>query len=309
MKDWCCLMLSNYKNEQELAYNLFVSDIENNCVTHAYLIDENNYNGSFDMIMSFVKAILCEKNYYSNDKCDECSLCKRIDDGNYPELKIINPDGLYIKKSQITMLQQEFSRSAVEGKKRIYIIRDCDKMRTEAANSMLKFLEEPEEGIIAILMTNNINNVLSTIISRCKVIKLNNLSMSTTTVDIELENLAIDFVKNMEIKGIDTIISLKDIWFSVVGAKERDKMIVVFDLMIDIYYDIMKMIVGNENIKCIKWREDISKLMVNNTLDGVLKKINILVDAKDSIKYNVNSNLLMDSLVISIGGVIDDSRY
>ena len=204
-------MLNDYKDKQLLAYNLFVKDIENNCVTHAYLIDENNYNGSFDMIMSFVKAILCEKNYYSNDKCDECSLCKRIDDGNYPELKVISADGMYIKKQQIIELQQEFSRSCVEGKKRIYIIRECEKMRTEAANSMLKFLEEPEEDIVAILMTNNINNVIPTIISRCKVIKLNNLSNKEKVVDETLENLAIDFVSMLETKGIDMIMSVKDV--------------------------------------------------------------------------------------------------
>ena len=153
-------MLSDYRDKQLLAYNLFVKDIENNCVTHAYLIDENNYSDSFKMVLSFVKSILCNNKNDSGINCNECSLCKRIDDGNYPEVKIIRADGMYIKKQQIIELQQEFSRSAVEGKKRIYIIRDCEKMRPEAANSMLKFLEEPEDGIVAILMTNNINNVL-----------------------------------------------------------------------------------------------------------------------------------------------------
>ena len=111
---------------------------------------------------------------------------------------------MYIKKQQIVDLQQEFSRSAVEGKKRIYIIKDCEKMRPEAANSMLKFLEEPEDNIVAILMTNNINNVLSTIISRCKVFKLSNVFNDVISVDEELENLAIDFVYSIENKWIDT---------------------------------------------------------------------------------------------------------
>ena len=299
-------MLSNYKDEQELAYNLLVKDIENNCVTHAYLIDENNYVNSYDMILSFVKALLCEHKYYDNSKCNECLLCKRIDDGNYPELKIISPDGMYIKKQQITALQQEFSRSAVEGRKRIYIIRESEKMRTEAANSMLKFLEEPEDDIIAILMTNNINNVLPTIISRCKVVKLNNINKSTDIVDEIFENLAIDFVNSLETRGLETIINVKDIWFSVVGTKDRDKMIIVFDIMIDIYYDIMKKLMGNNNIK---WEDRINEFVKHNDINGVLKKINILLDARDSIKFNVNSNLLMDSVIISIGGVNDDSRY
>ena len=301
-------MLSEFKDKQLLAYNLFVKDIENNCVTHAYLIDENNFSDSFNFVLSFVKAVLCGDNNY-NTKCDNCSLCKRIDDGNYPELKIISAEGMYIKKQQIVDLQQEFSRSAVEGKKRIYIIRDCEKMRIEAANSMLKFLEEPEDDIIAILMTNNINNVLSTIISRCKVIKLNNNIGNNMVVDKELEDLAIDFVCRIENNWVDTLINIKDIWFSNVSSKERDKMLIVFDLMIDIYYDMMKIITGNETIKCKFLEDRIIELSKLNNLDKILEKINILIDAKDSIKFNVNSNLLIDSIILSIGGMVDDSRY
>ena len=237
-------MLSEFRDKQLLAYNLFVKDIQNNCVTHAYLIDENNYSDSFKMVLSFIKAIVCENKYFDDSKCNRCSLCKRIDVGNYPEVKIISADGMYIKKNQIIELQQEFSRSAVEGKKRIYVIRDCEKMRPEAANSMLKFLEEPEDDIVAILMTNNINNVLSTIISRCKIIKLSNFLNEEVAVDEVLENLAIDFVYGLETKYIDTFIYIKDLWFSKVGSKDRDKMVLIFDIMIDIYYDIMNIIIG-----------------------------------------------------------------
>ena len=303
-------MLNDYKDKQSLAYNLFVNDINNNCVTHAYLIDENNYLDAYNMVLSFVKAILCDNKYLDNNNCSDCTLCKRIDDGNYPELKIIEPDGMYIKKQQIIDLQQVFSRSSVEGSKRIYIIKDCEKMRPEAANSMLKFLEEPESGIIAILMTNNINNVLSTIISRCKIVKLNNLSDGVDdNSNEELDNLAIKFVSNLENRGIDLIIDVKDIWFSLIGAKDRDKMVLVFDKMIDIYYDMMKIKNDNNNIKCIKWIDEIKNISSMNSLEDVLNKINILVEYKDSIKFNVNSNLLMDSLIISIGGVNNGSRY
>lgn len=297
------MMLTDYKDKQPLAYNLLIRDIENNCVTHAYLIDENDYCDAFKMVLAFVKSLLCANNYTDNSHCGDCALCKRIDDGNYPEVKIISADGMYIKKQQITSLQQEFSRSAIEGKKRIYIIRDCEKMRPEAANSMLKFLEEPEENIIAIMMTNNINNVLSTIISRCKVIKLNHSSNEVELIDDTLLNLAIDFISSLEYKGIETIISIKDLWFSVLGNKDRDKMIIVFDVMIDIYYDIMKLLLGHEEIKYIQWKDKIEDISKMNKLDDVLKKINILLECKDSIKFNVNSSLLIDSVIIRIGGI------
>ena len=302
-------MLNEYKDKQFLAYNLLYKDIENNCVTHAYLIDENNYLDSYKMVLAFVKSILCSESFVDVCHNDSCSLCKRIDDGNYPEVKVISADGMYIKKQQIIDLQQEFSRSAVEGKKRIYIIRDCEKMRAEAANSMLKFLEEPEEDIVAILMTNNINNVLSTIISRCKVIKLNNVLNSGLKLDDDIENLVINFISNVENRGIETLIDVKDLWFSVIGAKEREKMVLAFDMMIDIYYDVMKILTGNNNIKLDRWRDKIESFSINNKLDGILKKISILIESKEAIKFNVNSNLLIDSVIIGLGGISDDSRY
>ena len=232
-------MLNDYKEKQALAYNIMMNEIINNHVSHAYLIDENNNNESFDIVMAFIKEILCSK---LNDN-ERQVLCKRIDDGNYPEIKIILPDGMLIKKKQLLNLQQEFSRSAFEGNKRIYIIRDADKMRSETANSMLKFLEEPDNDIIAILMTNNYNNLLSTIISRCQVIRFN--SNSEYVNASELDEMVINIIKSIEENGVRTIMSEQDLLFKIVSVKDRDKIIDVFDKMIDMYYDIMKINTGD----------------------------------------------------------------
>ena len=300
-------MLNDYKDKQSLVYNLFMNDISNNCVTHAYLIDENDSDDAYPMIMAFVKKILCSENHTELDYKD-CILCKQIDSLNYSEVKVIVPDGVYIKKSQILELQKEFSKSCVLGKKKIYIIRDCEKMRPEAANSMLKFLEEPEDDIVAILMSNNINNVLPTIVSRCKMVKFNS-SNDVKKIDESLEKLAIDFVYNLETKGVNLVLTVKEDWFNVVSSKDRENMLLVFDKMIDIYYDVMSLKIGKENIRCDVWKDKILEIASFNSVDSILKKINIFIDYKDSIKFNVNSNLLMDSLIISIGGIDNGSRF
>ena len=158
-------------------------------------------------------------------------------------------------------------------------------------------------------MTNNINSVLSTIISRCKVIKLSNDSNQVYDRDELIESVALDFVTNVENKGIDALLDVKDIWFSKISSKEKEKMLLAFDIMIDIYYDVMKIIIGSKNIKFSNWLDKISGLVKGNKYEDIVNKINILVDAKDSIKYNVNSSLLIDSVIISIGGVTNGSRY
>ena len=290
-------MLDDYKERQAIAYNVMMNEIRNNLVSHAYLIDENNNSSSFDIVMAFVKEIVCSK---LADEEKEI-LCKRIDDNNYPEVKIISPDGMLIRKQQILDLQQEFSMAAVEGSKRIYVIRDADKMRSETANSMLKFLEEPDNSIIAILMTNNFNNLLSTIVSRCQIIRLNN--NNSIDVNEELSLLALNFIKNIEDSGYYAVMKEQEILFDTIGVKEREKYVYFFDKLIDMYYDILKVLTGDEKIQCFKNLDEFKNIAKKNTNEKLLDKINILLTKKDTIKNNVNVNLLIDSIIIEVGGM------
>ena len=289
-------MLDDYKDRQALACNVLINEITTNHISHAYLIDENNNREAFDIVMAFVKEIVTSKLNIENRQ----AICKRIDMGNYPEVKIIEPDGSLIKKQQILDLQLDFSRAAVEGNKRIYIIRDADKMRNETANSMLKFLEEPDNDVVAILMTNNYNNLLSTIVSRCQVIRL--ASNDMTMVDDEVDEMVINFIQNIENNGIKTIMKEQELLFNEIPVKERSKFINIFDKMIDMYYDIMKISVGISNIKYAKYYEVFKKIADKHTESVLLDKINYLIEAKGTIKNNVNINLLIDSVIVNIGG-------
>lgn len=290
-------MLDDYKETQNMTYNLLVNEIKNKHISHAYLIDENNCSESFNIVMAFIKTVLC--NNLSSSEAN--SLCKRIDDGNYPEIRVIEPDGMLIKKQQILDLQQDFSTMAVEGNKRIYIIREADKMRSETANSMLKFLEEPDTDIMAILMTNNFNNLLPTIVSRCQVIRLNNDGNNNDNQ--ELEKISLNFIKTLENKGIKTIIDEQTLIFDNINVKEREKVILFFDKIIDMYYDILKIINGNEKIRFMNYYDELKDIALINTSNKILKKINILLEMKDTIKNNVNIGLLIDSMIIRVGGM------
>ena len=290
-------MLDDYKDKQPVAYNIMMNEIKSNHISHAYLIDENNNNESFNIVMAFVKEVLCSK----LDSESGQVLRKRIDDGNYPEINIIKPDGMLIKKQQILDLQQAFSRTAIEGSKRVYIICDADKMRSETANSMLKFLEEPDNDIIAILMTNNFNSLLSTIVSRCQIIRLNNDENDNT--NSEVDALVLNFIEFLENNGIKTIIKEQDLIFNLIGSKERDNFITFFDKMIDMYYDIFKISNGSQIIIYNNYLDKFTMIAKKNAQNKIIDKINILIKMKDRIKNNVNINLLIDSLIVSIGGM------
>ena len=287
----------NYLNDK--VCTVLFNEVKNDKVSHAYLIEENDNPNAFKIVLEFVKTIICG---CENLSLEDENICKRIDDGNYPELKIIEPDGLLIKKQQIIDLQQEFSREALEGKKRVYIIRECEKMRPETANAMLKFLEEPDNDLVAILMTNNGNNILPTIISRCQRIKLNsNINVYT---DSEYDQVVIDFIKNVTVKGKKVLINKDNFWMDKLISKDRELIVNIFDIMIDVYYDILKLKQGIRNIKYKKYIKDIEDLSLDISQDKILKIINYLLEARDSIKFNVNINLLMDSVVVNVGGLL-----
>ena len=117
---------------------------------HAYIFEVDDINNSFPLILSFAKMIICSNHYTNNESCLDCNICHLIDNNTYPDLKIIEPDGISIKKEQIQALQQSLSLKSSNNTNQVYIIKESDKMNPSASNSLLKFIEEPEEGIYAI---------------------------------------------------------------------------------------------------------------------------------------------------------------
>jgi DNA polymerase-3 subunit delta' len=109
--------------------------------------------------------------------CDSCPVCIRINEKNYPDVKEISADGSFIKIGQIREINKEVSLSVFEAKYRVYILKEVEKMKAEAANAFLKMLEEPSKNTIFILTTNAIDSLFSTIVSRCQLIRFNLLSL------------------------------------------------------------------------------------------------------------------------------------
>jgi len=314
-------MLDDYKKSQNIFYNIALNALKNDKLSHAYLIEKNGNTEALKIVLSFIKTIICPSHYTNLSKCKNCNICQRINDNNFLEVKIVKPDGMWIKKQQIEQLQEEFSKKAIEGTKKIYIIEDCEKMNTITANSILKFIEEPNPNIIAILMTNNINQVLKTIISRCQVITLNKNSndikdnidkylklfnLSRNDIEDNFDNYeeklknVIDFICFLENYKTDTIIYAKKMWHS--KFKDRKDNIMAIDLMIKIYYEALKY-KNNTNISIGKEDKKVIDKIANLDDIKIIEKIEKLIEFKETIKYNLNMNLLVDNLIIQLGGV------
>src|SRR5699024_4346911 len=106
------------------------------------------------------------------EPCQSCPVCQRVDSGNHPDVHWIEPDGNSIKNDQIKLLRKEFAYTGYESEKKVYIISAAETLTVNAANRILKFLEEPDMETTAILLTDNVKGILPTIQSRCQIIDL-----------------------------------------------------------------------------------------------------------------------------------------
>ena len=269
---------------------------------HAYIFEVDDVEKSFSLILAFSKMIICKNHYHDNKNCKDCNICHLIDNKTYSDLKILEPDGSMIKKDQILDLQKSLSLKSSNDTNQVYIIKYAEKMNLNASNSLLKFIEEPENGIYGILITTNRKELLSTINSRCILISLKNNNEVNYEKD-DLINIT-NFINLLYKRKEDSIAYLKCDFFKFYDKREDilkafDLMEFILDTKIKLYYQKDTLInplvydIINSNLNDL----DIFKII--KCLDKVIEYKNKLLNV-----IYVNLNLLMDRFVIDLFGVI-----
>jgi len=302
-------MLDEYIEEQKIAYKVLKNAVMKDKCSHAYLFETNGYIKKEEFALAFAKYVLCPNKYSNNQKCVNCTQCDNIDKNIFSEIKIISPDkdSLWIKKEQLVELQNEFKTKSLLANKKIYIITDATKLNASSANSILKFLEEPADNIIAILLADNIHQLLDTIVSRCQIVSLVNKktkeNLLESLMSVKLDNLeeikenTINYINELEKNKKEMILFNKKYFHNYI--KEKNELIASFEIMILYYKEAinLKLNLDNEII------DNVNNILLNNTIEELNKKIKIITDLKKNIYVNANTNLLLDKLVIELGGV------
>lgn len=272
-------VIKNKKIEQ------LISRYNENKLSHVFLIETNNSDEVLKDLKEVIKYINCSKKY--EDNCQKCNLCHLIDDNTLPTLSIIFPDGQFIKKTQMEDLKQLFSHKPYLAKYNVYIIAEAEKFNASSANTMLKFMEEPEDDIIGFLITNNKENVISTIKSRCEIIKANYNNDILYDGNQQIINEAVNYIYNSEIVKDKSIVFNKKI---IENGWEKSQLMTFFKIILDFYINLLKEEVIYESLKSLK------------SLDKnlIIKRINLVNDIIDKLNYNININLLLDYYIFSL---------
>ena len=312
-------MLDKYIDEQISVTKLLNNSINTGRYSHAYLFVVNNYEHATDFIYSFIKELCCP----NNKKCENCNICDLIDTNTFSDFKVVDSDSLIMKKELILELQDYFDTKKIYAKKRVYLIKNCEKMNVAASNTLLKFLEEPEDDIIAILTTDNINQVIDTIKSRCQIIYFNtsidnndslyniicgDCSISSEQFEDDVKYV-LEFCKFYQKNRLSTIAFSKHKWHE--RFSDRVKFVYGLNIMLYVYMDVVNYKLGKDILYFTNFKDTIVSIASSYNLMYYVSKIKIILKYIDLVKYNVNLSLCFDKILIDWEGAFyeENSRY
>jgi DNA polymerase-3 subunit delta' len=306
--------------------------IENNRVAHAYLFYGPSDIGKKTVALEFIKLLNC---YNSNiQSCGECLSCKSFDKGVYPNLFFIEPEptenskddkgsNLAIRIEKINGLKSGLSLSSADSGYKAVVIDNAGAMTYDAQGSLLKILEEPKGKTVIIIIAEQVDQLLSTIASRCQLVRFDliktehieeslkeinvpkNLIKEVSWLSFGRPGLAIEYYKNPELaelqkKRITDFLKLSKaplvtrFKYAEALAKDTRAMYSSIDLWISYFRELLLENLGKEKNNFINTTINPSRAKIKNIIE-VIEKMRFVIKTT-----NINPRLALEVLLMKI---------
>ncbi|HEY4599870.1 MAG TPA: DNA polymerase III subunit delta' [Cerasibacillus sp.] len=317
--------------KQPLVSKILMNSIKRGRLSHAYLFQGSRGTGKESLAILLAKTLFC-KEKTNVEPCHQCVMCKRIESRNHPDVHWVEPDGQSIKMAQIEHLQKEFAYTGLESNRKIYIIKDADTLTVNAANRILKFLEEPSLETTAIMLTGNSQMIIPTIRSRCQVLDLKPLDTKQFQEHLMKEGLskagavlmgsltnnvqeAIDLYKDESfVQARKLVIQLIEVFSRdsddaylfihqhwIPFFKERQQQEQALDLLLLAFRDILYVHIGINNIVFFEQGDQrLEEYMLHFTEEQVIVMLENILEAKRKLKQYVQPTFVMEQLTLQI---------
>jgi len=299
---------------QEKAVTTLKDHLESGLKNHAYLFLGPSGVGKYTTAVRFAHHVLCE----NNNACGECRHCKLLENKNHPDFIIIQPTGDIIKSIKIDQVRDIINLAQTapyEGKYRVFIIDNAQLMNPQAANCLLKTLEEPYPGNILILTSPVM--LMPTVMSRLQTIRFQKLTLSEVeeglTVqghDTKYASLADGSIgKAIEMANgstteINDIIEIKDTWGALKKAEElaKDKAVALKKLIALQYWlrDILYFRETGEILIYPDYEIEIKDATANMDSGAVIKKLRKVFSAIKGLEGNGNTKLILEDVFLTL---------
>lgn len=252
-------------------YNYFENLYNEDKISQAFLIGNVVFDDIKDELLEIINKFIFKSDKNINDN---------------PDLFILTEENENINKDSIKELIMNLSTTSQFNQKKVYVIDESEKLSDKIYNALLKTLEEPPEGVYAILLTNNIDSVKPTIVSRCQKLFI---SQSKEKINNDNAALAENFIEFIEKENVKTIGKGYEIYNSI---KDRKKLEDVYYELLYKYKDSLHKLIENDSY------EDL--IIQNNTIEEISKKLIVIDKAIYNLTYNQNKNLAIDRFIIEM---------
>lgn len=308
--------------ENRSVINSLEGDLLNKSYSHAYLFSGSKGIGKFSHAKNFARSIL-------NEDPESIRFFSGIDDFEDADLYVVQKKDT-IKKQDIEEIIENSFAKPFSGSHKIVIIDDFDRVTAEGQNALLKTLEEPMDYLILILISSNMRNILPTIISRCRILKFQDLTQDrieefllsrkvsprNAKLFSRLSNgdvsLAIKYSEDPEllskreniINMTDRVIRQTEFIFDEMKffKDNKDDFKKILNFMIVWYLDLVYVKSGREDLVVNIDKLDLLKLQ-DLSIDRAVESYDALINALGRKEKNVNFDLNIEKLLIDLGGI------
>ena len=308
------------------------SAVENNRVSHAYILNGERGSGKKMLANLFAMTLLCETG--DNEPCGKCHSCKQAESGNHPDIIRVThekPNSISVDDIR-TQVNNTVDIKPYQGPYKVYIIPQADMMTPQAQNAILKTIEEPPSYAVFLLLTENAETLLPTINSRCVMLKLRNIK-DTLIKKYLMENLEIpdykadmctafaqgnmgraimlansDHFNEIRAEAVQLLKHINEMELNEIVAAVKN--ISVYKLEITDYLDII--MIWYRDVLLYKATKEIDKVVFKDQLQSIKEQarkssyegieliLESLEKAKARLKANVNFDLVMELLFLTI---------
>ena len=308
------------------------SAVENNRVSHAYILHGERGSGKKMLANLFAMTLLCETG--DNEPCGKCHSCKQAESGNHPDIIRVThekPNSISVDDIR-TQVNNTVDIKPYQGPYKVYIIPQADMMTPQAQNAILKTIEEPPSYAVFLLLTENAETLLPTINSRCVMLKLRNIK-DTLIKKYLMENLEIpdykadmctafaqgnmgraimlansDHFNEIREEAVQLLKHINEMELNEIVAAVKN--ISVYKLEITDYLDII--MIWYRDVLLYKATKEIDKVVFKDQLQSIKEQarkssyegieliLESLEKAKARLKANVNFDLVMELLFLTI---------
>ena len=318
------MVVDDLRQKEPIAYRVLGNGLKNNKVAHSYLFSGEYSPLKIETAYLLAQSIIEGNNDYA---CETCDTCKRIRNNNHFDVIYVDGYASSIKKDDIERILDEFSRTSLESSgKKIYILANINNASVKVLNMILKFMEEPSsEDTYGIFISDKVDDLLPTIVSRCENIPFLTRDFSYL-IDKYVDN-GFDYVDAYLLSHIkhnfdpefdlndDAYLNGKEYVYRTIDSLDEPKSIPVmfynefyscikdkdeFKVCVDYYMQIMIKMINDalENI-------EIDDKEYNKYLDRIKKHkpqklLQIFLDGSDKILVNAERKLLFDSIACQI---------